>query len=283
MWPLAVGERGVIAGERGSANPARTSEKWAIFFGLATLLLVPYFAIQYHELFPSHVMPLLALDRSLPVLQPAIYLYLSAYALSVLPLVLVRDARTMRRMAFGFGWLACVSSVCFLFWPTAIPPLLAGNNASNPVLRWVLAVDSARNACPSLHASLAIYSGLCAARLLRARWQRVAVWAWAVAILASTLLVKKHVALDLIAGAALGWAAYAALFFAQRGERSGSDALDATLAARAAVARGREGELAARVSSRSACAACGSRCWRERPRGRPRRAAARCSQASRAR
>jgi len=245
MRPLAFGEREASAGKGGLTNPARAEEKWAIFFGLGTLLLVPYFAIQYHELFPSHVMPLLAPDRWLPLFQPAVYFYLSAYALSVLPLVLVRDASTMRRMAFGFSWLACVSSVCFFFWPTAIPPLLAGNDASNPALRCVLAVDSARNACPSLHASLAIYSALCAAKLLRAGWQRVAVWAWAMAILASTLLVKKHVAIDIVAGAALGWAAYAALFFALRSERRGSEALDATLAARAAVARGREAELAA--------------------------------------
>lgn len=227
------------------SNAARASEKWAIFFGLATLLLAPYFAIQYHEIFSVRTMPVLALDRLLPLVQPAVYIYLSAYLLSLLPLLLVRDAQTMRRMAFGFGWIACVSSVLFFFWPTAIQPLLASNDASNPLLRWVLAVDSTRNACPSLHVSLAIYSALCSERLLRARWQRAAVWTWAAAILVSTLLAKKHLALDLLAGAALGWAAYAALFFAQRSERSGSDALDATLAARAAVTRGKEEELAA--------------------------------------
>jgi fatty acid desaturase/membrane-associated phospholipid phosphatase len=226
-------------------NSARASEKWAVFFGLATLLLPPYFAIQYHELFPARVMPQLALDRSLPLVQPAVYVYMSAYLLSLLPLLLVRDVWTMRRMAFGFGWIACISSVLFFFWPTAIPPLPASSDASNPLLRWVVAVDTARNACPSLHASLAIYAALCCARLLRARWQRTAVWAWATAILASTLLTKKHVALDLLAGAALGFIAYASLFLAERSNASGSEALDATLAARAAVLRGREAELAA--------------------------------------
>jgi fatty acid desaturase len=224
-------------------RPARAGEKWALFFGLGALLLVPYFMIQYHELFAPRVMRATGADRWLPIVEPAIYVYISAYLLTALPLLLVRDERTMRRMAFGFAWIACVSNIFFLLWPTTIPALFSSASVKDRLLRVVLAVDTNRNACPSLHASLAIYSALCCARLVRARAARAGVWIWTAMILAATLLAKRHVTLDLIAGAAIGWTPYAALFATQLSEAAGSEALDATLAAREAMARGHEAEL----------------------------------------
>ena len=205
-------------------------------------MTVPYFAIQHAQIFPSAVMPLTPLERVVPFFPPAIYAYLSAYLLSALPLLLARDSRNLRLMAFGFAWIACVSNLLFFAWPSVVPAFAAGARVTDPALRMVLAADTNLNACPSLHASLAIYCALCSTRLVNSRLTRAGVWLWALLILASTLLTKQHVALDLLAGGALGWAAYAALFWAQRSEATRSEALEATLEARAALTRGHEAD-----------------------------------------
>lgn len=228
-----------------TALDVRAAEKWGYFVALGLLVSVPYFTIQHYAISPAHVVPLTALDRIVPFFQPAIYVYVSLYVLLALPFLLVRDERNLRQLALGFAWIACVSNVFFLMWPTAIPFVIASGQVTDPLLRLVRAADTNLNACPSLHASLAIYCGLCCARLLKSRNQRTGIWFWAFLILAATLFTKRHVAIDLFAGGALGLAAYAALFKAEMKDVAGSPALQATMAARAGLVSGHENELAA--------------------------------------
>jgi membrane-associated phospholipid phosphatase len=211
--------------------PSR-AERWGIFVALGLLLTVPYFRIQHHVLFPARVVPLTQLDRLVPLFQPAVYVYLSLDLLLTLPLLLARDSRNLRQMAFGFALVTCVSHLFFFLWPTAIPWLVSGPDVTNPLLRMVVAVDTRLNACPSLHASLAIYCALCSSRLLKSSKRQAGVWLWTFLILASTLLTKRHVVLDLIAGGALGVAVYTALFRGQPSEAASSEAMQATLPAR---------------------------------------------------
>jgi fatty acid desaturase/membrane-associated phospholipid phosphatase len=219
------------------------AERFAIFLGLGLLVTIPYFATQYYPLFAAKIVPVTTLDRTLPLWQPAICLYLTLYLLLVLPLLLVRDANELRKMAFGFAWITVVSHLVFAMWPTAIPQLVSATQITNPILRMVLSVDTSRNALPSLHASLAIYCALCSARLLGSRQSRTAVWIWTFLILASTLLAKRHVLLDLVAGASLAIIAYAALFWVQAEDATESEALQETLRARAGLARGLEEQI----------------------------------------
>jgi fatty acid desaturase len=226
------------------SQPAGAAEKWSVFAGLGLLLAVPYFAIQHHLLFAASVVPSATIDRLVPFFQPAIYLYVSFYLFLTLPLLLARDRHDLCQMALGFAWIACTSHVLFFVWPTALPSLISSGQVTNPLLRLIMAVDRNLNACPSLHASLAIYCALCSVRLVKSRAQRSGIWVWTFLILLSTLLTKRHVALDLLAGAVLALAAYAALFTAQESDVAGSPALQATLTARAALVRGHEDELA---------------------------------------
>jgi fatty acid desaturase len=226
-------------------HPVRPAERWRLLVALGLLVSVPYFAIQHHAIFPAHIVPLTALDRIVPFFQPAIYMYVSLYVLVVLPLLLASDERNLRQMALGFAWIACVSNVLFAMWPTAIPFQMPNGLATDPLLRLVRAADTNLNACPSLHASLGIYCALCCARSLKSKSQRVALWFWTFLILAATLLTKRHVAIDLFAGGALGLVAYAVLFKAEVKDATTSPALQATMAARAGLARGHEVELAA--------------------------------------
>lgn len=229
-------------------RPARAAEKWGLFAALGLLLALPYFTIQHHLVFAAALVPLTPIDRIAPFFQPAIYIYVSFYLLLLLPLLLGRDERDLRQMALGFGWIVCVSHVLFFVWPTAIPSLISSGPVTDPLLRLISAADRNLNACPSLHASLAVYCGLCSARLLGTRGRRAALWLWVSLILASTLVARRHVALDLFAGAALALVAYASLFLRQHRDSTGSRALQATLAARAGLLPGHERELAALIS-----------------------------------
>ncbi len=201
---VKVGNSGLMATklfeEKATLSPAGRAEKWGIFLVLGLFLTVPYFMILHHPLFPARVVPLTPLDRFVPLFQPAIYIYMSFDLLLTLPLLLVRDSRSLRQMAFGFAWITFVSHLFFILWPTQIPALISGPEVTNPLLQMVRTVDTNFNACPSLHASLATYCALCCARLLKSRKQQAGVWLWAFLILAATLLAKRHVVLDLIAG-----------------------------------------------------------------------------------
>lgn len=195
---------------------ASTAEKLGLLVALGVLLTVPYFVIQHHQIFPAKVIPLTPIDGLVPFFQPAVYAYVSFHVLLILPLLLARDARGLRRMALGFAWIVWVSLVLFLLWPTTIPPLVSPRQVTDPLMRLVLSLDTDLNACPSLHASLAIYCGLCSVQLLKSGTRRAVVVLWVFLILAATLLTKRHIVVDLLAGAALGLATYAGLFMKRR-------------------------------------------------------------------
>jgi fatty acid desaturase/membrane-associated phospholipid phosphatase len=232
-----------------SNNRADSLTKLSLFIGLGLLVAAPYFAIQRHPLFPAILMPSTFFDRAVPYWEPAIWLYLSLYLLLTLPLLLARNYRILFQMAFGFGWIAIVSHSLFLVWPTAVPPLPLATPVTSPIMRLVLAADSNLNALPSLHASLAIYCALCCAYLLKSRKSKAAIWLWTTLVLVSTLLAERHVVLDLCAGAALGVAAYAALFRTRPDDSAASEALQSTLRARAEIARKLEPNLAPLAAS----------------------------------
>lgn len=220
------------------------SRKAGLLLALGLLVTVPYFAIERHLLFTPALTPLTLIDRATPFFPLAIWWYLSLYLLLLLPLLLVRDSVHLGQMAFGFGWIALASHVVFVLWPTAIPALVSASQVTDPMLRIVLAADTNGNAIPSLHASLAIYCALCCTRLIESRKFRAGLWVWALLILASTLLAKRHAFLDICAGAALGWGVFVALFRKRREDSAESEALQATLRAREDMSRGFEAQVA---------------------------------------
>jgi membrane-associated phospholipid phosphatase len=103
--------------------------------------------------------------------------------------------------------LSVIGLGIFLFWPTAVPP---------PEVDWSLhsafaflrSVDASGNACPSLHVAFAVFTAVWFERLLRqmgaGRLVRALNWLWCLGILYSTVAIRQHVSLDVLAGAALG-------------------------------------------------------------------------------
>ncbi|MEP7340389.1 MAG: fatty acid desaturase [Acidobacteriota bacterium] len=179
---------------------------------LTLLVSVPYYAIQHLPLFAAHPMKATAIDLWVSFDDRAVFVYLSLYLLLPLPLLLIAKLDQLRQAAFGAGVIAVVSHLGFLFYPTSVPLPRPLSNDTNIVYRLMTGFDQPLNACPSLHASLAVFAVLWCGRLLRGkRWRWLmngVIWTWAAAILYSTIATRQHVVWDLAAGAALGTVVY---------------------------------------------------------------------------
>ncbi len=166
---------------------------------------VPYYTLQRLVFFPVTPMAETTLDRALPFVPGAAWVYVSLFVALPVPPLLLTDRRDLGRYCAGLVLVSVISDFFFLCTPTGVarPP----GQAWDVAYRLVLATDVPLNACPSLHASLAVFTALWCDRLAGSfahprRW-RMAAWSWTVAVLLSTLLTRQHVLLDLVAGAAL--------------------------------------------------------------------------------
>jgi membrane-associated phospholipid phosphatase len=105
------------------------------------------------------------------------------------------------------GALCLTGLALFYFWPTQVPTL-ARELSDFPGFAILQGVDVAGNACPSMHVAIAIFTAIWVEHILRQAGAplvlRLVNAAWFAAIAYSTLAVKQHVVLDVLAGALLG-------------------------------------------------------------------------------
>lgn len=205
---------------------------------LGTITTGVYFGTQHVHLYPARVLAPTALDAAIPFVPFFALPYVSFFLLLLLPLLVLSDGRDVWDASFGFGMIVVISGLVFLFWPTAIP-----YTDVHPLMRQVVAVDGDRNAFPSLHVSLTLYCALCVRRHLR-KPARYALLVWASLVVASALLVKRHLVVDIVGGALLGWAMAAALLRPDRAEAPDTEPVLETLRIRRQLARETSKEVA---------------------------------------
>jgi membrane-associated phospholipid phosphatase len=166
-----------------------------------------YFWLLRHPLYPYTVVPLTPVDRWVDFRPEALPLYLSLWLyLSLAPALLI-DRRELASYGLAAVGLSAIGLSIFLFLPTAVP--LSGVDWSrHPAFAFLKAADASGNACPSLHVAFAVFTAIWLERLLRQmgagrpiRWLN---WLWCLGILYSTIAIRQHVFLDILAGAALG-------------------------------------------------------------------------------
>jgi membrane-associated phospholipid phosphatase len=154
-------------------------------------------------------MPLTALDHLIPFQPYTLGAYLSLWVYVGIAPGLQLTFKELVVYGLWIGGLCITGLALFYFWPTQIPPL-SMDVSGYPGFAMLQGVDAAGNACPSMHVAVAIFTAVCVEHLLReARTPamlRVLNWAWFAAIAYSTLAVKQHVVLDVVAGALLGMA-----------------------------------------------------------------------------
>ncbi len=176
-----------------------TAFTWLFFIG--------YFHLLRQPVHPVTVMPLTAVDRLVGFHPWALVPYFSLWVyVGVAPGLQLRF-RELLVYGLWAGALCITGLALFYAWPTQAPPM-ALEPTDFPGFAILQGVDAAGNACPSMHVAIAMFTALWVEHILREAgapaWLRIVNAVWFAAIAWSTLAVKQHVALDVVAGAALG-------------------------------------------------------------------------------
>ena len=171
-----------------------------VFFGA-------YFYLLKFPSYPPTVMPFTGLDRLIGFVPQTLPLYLSLWVYVSLPPALLAT----RRELYGYGLsiaATCISGLLiFYFWPTVVPAAHIDWN-QYPDMDFLKNMDASGNACPSLHVTAAVFSGIWLHHLLRRfgapLWILIVNFVWCIGIVYSTMATRQHVVLDVLAGLALG-------------------------------------------------------------------------------
>ncbi len=213
---MSQGSRSAWAAGRlqGSAELWRRARKNFLLTVAATSLLtgvffIGYFYVQRYPAYAPTVMPLTALDVLIPFQPGALFAYISLWVYIGAGPGLQRTAAELGVYGLWMGALCVGGLGIFYFWPTQVPPLTV--DASRFWGFGVLhRVDRSSNACPSMHVAAAVFTFVRVDEVFRSTAApvqfRLLNVAWCFVIAYSTLAIKQHVVLDVVAGALLGLA-----------------------------------------------------------------------------
>ena len=178
---------------------------------VGTAVFISAFFVAYFHLLrhPAHlpvVVPVIWLDRLVGFQPLALPLYFSLWLyVSMLPAFF---AIRSELYVYGAGMTAmCLAGLAVFYFLPNSTPVPEIDWSQYPNIDFLKNIDAAGNACPSLHVATAFYSGAWIHRLLQRfgapSWTHIFNWAWCTAIIYSTLAIRQHVALDVVAGLAL--------------------------------------------------------------------------------
>jgi membrane-associated phospholipid phosphatase len=221
--------------------------------GTILVFLLLYRHLLNHPMFPVTEMPLTALDHIVGFYPPALFLYGSLWLYVSLPPTFLESRRELLDYAWAVGGVCLIGLLCFLLWPTTVPPL-DFDRGRHPGFGALQGLDAAGNACPSLHVATALFSAVWLGVVLRemgAGWiVRGASWGWGLGIVYSAMATKQHVALDVLAGAVLGLTGAAlSLRYREGRRRLAAPVSPGPRAERLSVARGPAGRLGRRATA----------------------------------
>ncbi len=171
-----------------------------LFFGA-------YFYLLKDPAYPTTVMPITLLDRLIGFQPLALPIYISLWVYVSLPPALLATRRELYGYGIAMAGTCLAGLIVFYFWPTAVPAAHI-DWAQYPDVDFLKTMDASGNACPSLHVATAVFSGIWLNHLLRRfgapPWTLIFNGTWCFGIIYSTLATRQHVAVDVLAGLALG-------------------------------------------------------------------------------
>jgi len=194
---------------------------WKLKIFLGGIIVITFFAIffllQRYPLFPVKEMKESYLDLTIPFNPNAVYLYESLWFLIPIAPWLMNSKKDLFSYCKGVILMSILAFVIFFLYPTYFrySPNFPHSNQTYAIL---INIDNGRNAFPSLHAAFALFTALCFS-LRYKNFFRVIIWIWAIAILYSTLMIKQHVLLDIIAGTILGIISYIFFIFIRKNKK----------------------------------------------------------------
>lgn len=151
------------------------------------------------------------IDDIIPLYKPAILIYCSWFLMLVLPFIFL-----LKKKAYNDLWNIAVpmfsamfiSLIIYIFWPTALeirPEYLSGNDVFTYLLKQIEAIDAPNNVCPSIHVSTSMIIDYQFSKSINMqddskRLSRIGFRILNISICISTMLVKQHSIIDVLAG-----------------------------------------------------------------------------------
>jgi hypothetical protein len=173
----------------------------------AGLFFTGYFALLKHPAHAVTTMPILGIDEAIPFQPQTIWVYVSLWFYLELAPCLLETKREIVSYGVALTVMALCAFAIFYFWPTRVPAFDV-DWSEYAMFSWLKQTDAAGNACPSLHVAFAVFTGrwvdFLFKRLRAGAVLHVLNWTWSLAIIYSTIATRQHVAIDVLAGAALG-------------------------------------------------------------------------------
>lgn len=178
------------------------------------LIYVPiYLALFYlveHVITDNYWVSYCPLDDKIPFVRQFVFIYVLWYPLmaGMALWLLRRDRRAFLRYGWSVAAGLTLSIAIFFIWPSGQnlrPAVLPENDLASVLLRAIYAADTNTNVLPSMHVvgTLAAVRAAFEPECFDKKLPRWAVAALGLMINASTVLVKQHSLLDLLAGLAL--------------------------------------------------------------------------------
>lgn len=175
-----------------------------LFIGL---FFLAYFYVLRYPVYPVTVMPITLLDKLIPFQPATLPLYLSLWLYVSLPPALLATRHELYKYGLAMSLTCIIGLIIFYFWPTAVPVATLDWSQSSEI-NVLKGIDAAGNACPSFHVATAFFSGLWLHHLCRRISAPLSIqslnWLWCIGIIYSTLAIRQHVVVDVVAGLLLG-------------------------------------------------------------------------------
>ena len=197
------------AAKRPSSKPGHTIQlpaaiSWYSFKPIYLLIWLPYILVYQitnrFPLFEPTTLPLTDLDNAIPFVPQLLPLYVSYLVFYFATVSRMENDREVNRLFYATHLELLISATIFIVLPVRMPRELYYQpeiyNWADAFWRWF---DAPNNCLPSLHASNCLL-------LMQFNWQRRGRWLFTVlgiSIIASTLFVKQHYVVDLVAGASV--------------------------------------------------------------------------------
>jgi len=127
-------------------------------------------------------------------------IYMTAFVIVVVPLLMLNRERDLRALAWAYAITLGISAVVFVVYPMEVtrPAVPSNGLVSSWGLATLYAIDSRRNVFPSLHAGLGVCGAIQSFRVGRLTGVIYAVVLASFCV--STIAIRQHVVLDLLAG-----------------------------------------------------------------------------------
>jgi len=180
---------------------------------ITCLLVLIFFQVGYRWGYADHRGPgvfdaTLALDHMLPLVPQFVVFYMLGYVFVLVPCLAMRERHDFYAAAVSFSLMLAVAFLMFRYMPVHMQKTLPlGDEWYVRWTRFQQNMDTHYNNFPSLHAGLNVF----AYSLLAWQARRLSWW-WLplpLLIVASTLLIKQHLVLDVVGGMVLAAAGFA--------------------------------------------------------------------------